>query len=143
MPSVGYTVPMWTVLLAAALAVDLDVTVTAPGAPPANVTFKNIVPGPLPAAILAPWFDGKQCRVSVEVFRRRGGYQIEVELAELRVLEDGAVQIVVVKNERLKLADDKRTLLTLERPLSDGQAEAWTMEANVSGLPKKAATEEE
>lgn len=134
---------MWIVLLAAALAVDLDVTVKAPGSPPANVTFKEIVPGPLPAAIVAGWFDGKQCRISMEVFRRRGGYQIEVELAELRVLEDGAVQIVVVKNERLKLADDKRTLLTLERPLSDGQAEAWSMEANVSGLPKKAPTEEE
>ena len=134
---------MWFALIASAFAVDLDVTVTAPGAAPVNVSFRDVEPGPIPAALVVPWFDGKQCRIALEFYKKKGGYSIGVEVAELRVLEDGALQVVVVKEDKLKLSDEKRTRLTLELPLSDGEAAAWSLDANVSGLPKKAPTEAE
>jgi len=63
-----------------------------------------------------------------------------VEIAELRTLDDGTIQAVVAKNTTLKLADDRRKVLKLDRPLADGEPESWSIEVNSApSLPKKAA----
>lgn len=129
---------MWLLLATSALALDLDVTVHPPKGPAVDVTFHDVVPGPVPGALLADWFDGKQCRVVFDIRERKdGGYAVGMEIAELRTLEDGTIQAVVAKNTSLKLADDKRKVLKLDRPLSDGEAESWSIEVNSAPSPTK------
>ena len=132
---------MWLLLAAPALALDLDVTIHPPQGPAVDVTFHAVSAGPIPGAVIADWFDGKQCRVRFDLRERKsGGFAVGMEIAELRTLEDGTIQVVVAKDTSLKLADDRRKVLKLDRPLTDGATESWSIEVNSApSLPKKAA----
>ncbi len=127
--------------LAHAAAVDFDVTVTPPKGPKFDVRLTDLAPGPVAGALLVPWFDDKQARVMFEVYRKKGAWQLGVEISELRVLEDGTWHPVVAKTDTLKLSEEKRTRLLLSRPLSDdGGTEDWVLDANVTpGSDKKPA----
>lgn len=129
---------MWLLLAASALAIDLDVTIHPPKGPAVDVTFHDVAVGPVPGVLVTEWFDGKQCRVTLDVRERKnGGYALGIELAELRLLEDGTTAAVVAKNTSLKLADDKRKVLKLNRPLTDGESEEWSIEVNSAPTPAK------
>ena len=124
-----------------AYAIDVDVTIEPPKGDKLDFTLHDLEPGPVPGGVLVPWFDGKQAKLSMELYHKKGQYILAVELAELRVLEDGTIQVVLAKEDRLTLAADKRTKLTLSAPGDgEGGVEAWSMEANTApGVPKVAA----
>lgn len=120
-------------LVATALAVDIDLTVTPPKGPAFDVRLTQLEPGPVGGGLLVPWFDGKQARLLFEVYRKKGEWRLGVEISELRVLEDGTWNPVIAKTDTLKLGEDKRTRLLLSRPLADdGKVEEWVLDANVT-----------
>ncbi len=133
---------MWLALFATASAVDFDLTVTPPKGPAFDVRLTHLEPGLVPGALLVPWFDGKQARVMFEVTKRKSGWQLGVEISEVRVLADGTWSIIVAKTDTLKLSEEKRTRLELSAGSDEDGAvvQGWAIEANVvAGSDKKAA----
>ena len=126
---------MWLLLAASALALDLDITVHPPTGAPVDVTFHQVDPGPVPGMLVAGWFGGQACRLTFDLREKQGGgFALGLEIAELKVLEDGTSVAAVAKKTTLKLADDHRTVLKL-----DGGTESWSIEVNSAPSPAKKA----
>jgi hypothetical protein len=133
---------MWLLFVLRAWAVDVDVTVRPPHAPPFSVRLLGIEPGPVPGSMVMPWFDDDTVVVDFELYRKKGTYRLNVILTQLARTGETGLRPTPVKDQMLTLEADKRASLSLKRgtpsEADPRKQDVWVLEANLTQVPVKA-----